>query len=133
MDKGIQCAYLCVQELCQESLAGTDQKYNAEEVSHHIAMDSMDLVQFKSPVHVGDILEFRGHIVFVDVKSGRVRVRVVSETISPQTGKSTQPDEDKSNVFHLTYKVSGLKMKQVLPRTYRQSLLFLQGMRVLQS
>ena len=91
----------------------------------------MDLVQFKSPVNVGDILEFRGHVVYVDVKTGRVRVRVVSETISPKTGKSTQPDEEKSNVFHLTYKVSGLQMKQVLPRTYKESLLFLQGMRVL--
>ena len=46
-------------------------------------MQSMDIVRFVNPVHVGDILEFRAQITYVDLKSNKVRVRVVCETVSP--------------------------------------------------
>ena len=47
----------------------------------------------------------------MDVKSGKVRVRVVMETINPVDGKSLTPDENKSNVFNLTYQVKNIKLK----------------------
>lgn len=79
----------------------------------------MDIVNFVNPVFVGDILEFRAQITYVDVKNNKVRVRVVCETVSPITGKSLTPEEHTSNVFNLTYQVSKIKIKQVLPKTYK--------------
>jgi len=76
-------------------------------------------VRFVNPVHVGDILEFRALITYVDIKTNRVRVRVICETVSPTTGKNYTPDENSSNVFNLTYQVTNIKLKQVLPKTYK--------------
>jgi acyl-CoA hydrolase len=36
-----------------------DKKMTAEMVSHHLKMQSLDIVRFLKPVMVGDILEFR--------------------------------------------------------------------------
>lgn len=83
----------------------------AEQISHHLQMQNMDIVRFVNPVHVGDILEFRAQITYVDTKSNKVRVRVVCETVSPTTGKSLTPDENTSNVFNLTYQVTKIKLK----------------------
>jgi hypothetical protein len=81
---------------------------------------------------VGDILEFRAQATYVCPKTNRVRVRVIGETIDPVTGLSRTPDENQANQFQLTYCVSKeIKLKQILPTTYKQSLLYLQGMRVM--
>jgi acyl-CoA hydrolase len=112
-------------------LLESEGKMTAEQISHHLQMQNMDIVRFVTPVCVGDILEFRAQITFVDIKNNKVRVRVVCETVSPTTGKSLTPDENTSNVFNLTYQVTKIKLKQVLPKTYKQSLLYLQGMRVM--
>jgi acyl-CoA hydrolase len=69
-------------------------KMTAEMVSHHLKMQSLDIVRFIKPVMVGDILEFRSQITYVCPKQSKVRVRVVCETISPITGKSLTPDEN---------------------------------------
>ena len=82
-------------------------------------MQSMDIVRFVNSVNVGDILEFRAQITYVDLKSNKVRVRVVCETVSTNTGNSLTPDENTSNVFNLTYQVTKIKLKQVLPKTYK--------------
>lgn len=79
----------------------------------------MDIVNFIRAVHVGDILEFRSQVTYIDLKSGKVRVRVVMETINPVDGKSLCPDENTSNVFYVTYQVKTIKLKQVLPKTYK--------------
>lgn len=71
-----------------------DKKMTAEMVSHHLKMQSLDIVRFLKPVMVGDILEFRAQITYVCPKQSKVRVRVVCETISPITGKSSAPDEN---------------------------------------
>jgi len=68
-----------------------------------LAMQNCDIVQFVKPVFVGDILEFRAQITYVCPKTNNVRIRVVSETISPVTGKSLTPDENAANTFQMTY------------------------------
>ena len=93
-------------------------------------MQNLDIVRFVDAVFVGEILEFKAQVIQVDLKSNKVHVRVVCETISPIDGK-TLTDEQSANTFQLTYSVKDIKLKQVLPKTYKQSLLFLQGMRVL--
>jgi len=85
----------------------------------------MDVVKFVDPVHVGDILEFRASVTYVCPKTNKVLVRVVSETIDPKTGKSLAHDENTTNVFNITYKVKDVKLKKILPKTYKQSLLYL--------
>ena len=94
-------------------------------------MHSMDIAKFVKPVYVGEILEFRAQIIYVCPKSNRVRIRVVAETIDPLTGKSLT---EEANTFQMTYSVSTeIRLKQVMPTTYKQSLLYLQGMREMQS
>jgi acyl-CoA hydrolase len=128
LDKAIQCAYLAVHEICQLS---TTTKQTAEQISHHVSMHSMDIAKFVKPVYVGEILEFRAQIIYVCPKSNRVRIRVVAETIDPLTGKSLT---EEANTFQMTYSVSTeIRLKQVMPTTYKQSLLYLQGMREMQS
>jgi acyl-CoA hydrolase len=76
-----------VQELCEESLVGLEPQ-NAEQLSHKIKMDSMDVVKFISRVSVGDIVEFSGHATYVDLKTGKCRIRVVCHSINPVSGKA---------------------------------------------
>ena len=64
-------------------------------------MQSMDIVRFVNPVHVGDILEFRAQITYVDLKSNKVRVRVVLETVSPKKSKSLKPEDNKKKLLNI--------------------------------
>ena len=51
-------------------------------------MQNLDIVRFVDAVFVGEILEFKAQVIYVDLKSNKVRVRVVCETISPIDGKT---------------------------------------------
>ena len=92
----------------------------------------MDAVRFTQRVSVGEIVEFKGHATYVDQKSGKVRIRIQCQAIDPAAGGPKSSDGSQRNFFNLTYQVKDLKLKQVLPQTYKQSLLYLQGMRMLQ-
>lgn len=88
---------------------------------------SMDEVIFRKPVHVGTLLNLRSSITLSEGYPHRsVQVRVVAEVVDIE--KSTR---ETTNVFHFTLRTDDekLKLRQILPRTYGETILWLDAKR----
>ena len=74
-------------------------------------------------------------------KKGLVYCQVVATTEDPYKSVMNSvsqdgliPQQDEINVMHMTYEVSkDIRINQVLPKTYDESLLYLQGKRIIDS
>jgi acyl-coenzyme A thioesterase 9 len=82
---------------------------------------SLDDNAFLKPVEVGTIVSFTAAIVYTGKSTMQVRVEV--EVINPQLGS-----RETTNVFHFAF--SGPVRNKVLPRTYEEAILFLEGRRI---
>jgi len=78
-------------------------------------------ITFKKPVHIGTLIRMTGQVVYSKNKSMQISVQ------ADMLGK---PDEkpSTSNVFFFTYK-SPHKVKTVLPHTYHDAMIWLEGKR----
>ncbi|KAG1054876.1 hypothetical protein G6F43_003123 [Rhizopus delemar] len=88
---------------------------------------SMDEVAFRKPVHVGTLLNLRSNIVLSEGFPHRtVQVRVVAEVVHIE--KSTC---EVTNIFHFTLYASNsdIKLRRVLPKTYSESMLWIDAKR----
>ncbi|KAM3586127.1 hypothetical protein VKS41_002656 [Umbelopsis sp. WA50703] len=100
---------------------------------------SMDEVTFRRPVHVGSLLKLTSHIVYAEGYPHRsFQVRVVAEVMDIE--KDTL---DITNVFYFTlatedpnvvrteeeYDSNEVKVRRILPRTYGESMEWLEGKR----
>ncbi|OBZ87622.1 Acyl-coenzyme A thioesterase 9, mitochondrial [Choanephora cucurbitarum] len=88
---------------------------------------SMDEVTFRKPVHVGTLLNLRSAIVLSEGYPHRtVQVRVMAEVVNME--KNTR---ETTNVFHFTL-ASGndkIKLRRILPRTYAETMLWIDAKR----
>ncbi|KAG1144261.1 hypothetical protein G6F37_006396 [Rhizopus arrhizus] len=88
---------------------------------------SMDEVAFRKPVHVGTLLNLRSNIVLSEGFPHRtVQVRVVAEVVHIE--KNTR---EVTNIFHFTLYASNsdIKLRRVLPKTYSESMLWIDAKR----
>ncbi|XP_033643173.1 acyl-coenzyme A thioesterase 9, mitochondrial-like [Asterias rubens] len=84
---------------------------------------SVDNIQFRKPVEVGDLLYLSSQVAFTD--GHYMQLRVHAEVVDPTTGA-----RDTTNVFHFTVKSSSQgPIPMVRPKTYGESMLFLNGRR----
>ncbi|XP_022085419.1 acyl-coenzyme A thioesterase 9, mitochondrial-like [Acanthaster planci] len=82
---------------------------------------SVDSIQFRKPVEVGDLLYLSSQIAYTE--RNYMQLRVHAEVVDPKTG-----ERDTTNVFHFTVKSNG-PVPPVQPKTYGESMLFLNGRR----
>ncbi|KAI9473704.1 MAG: acyl-CoA hydrolase [Benjaminiella poitrasii] len=88
---------------------------------------SMDEVTFRKPVHVGTLLNLKSGIVLSEGYPHRsVQVRVIAEVISIEKGT-----RETTNIFHFTLATSDecIKLRRILPRTYAETMLWLDAKR----
>ncbi|CAO3691893.1 hypothetical protein G6F70_002865 [Rhizopus microsporus] len=88
---------------------------------------SMDEVAFRKPVHVGTLLNLKSCIVLSEGFPHRtVQVRVVAEVINIE--KDTR---EVTNVFHFTLTTGNpnIRLRRILPRTYAESMLWIDAKR----
>ncbi|RCI03493.1 hypothetical protein CU098_007646 [Rhizopus stolonifer] len=88
---------------------------------------SMDEVTFRKPVHVGTLLNLRSGIVLSEGYPHRtVQVRVIAEVVSIEKGT-----RETTNVFHFTLATGSekVKLRRILPRTYAETMLWIDAKR----
>ncbi|ORX54106.1 acyl-CoA hydrolase [Hesseltinella vesiculosa] len=88
---------------------------------------SMDNVTFRKPVFVGSLLEMNSAVVYSPGHPHRsIQVRIVADILDIDSGKRST-----TNIFYfsLTCDDPTIKVRQVLPRSYGEILLWLDGKR----
>eukprot|EP01119_Soliformovum_irregulare_P008170 TRINITY_DN2113_c0_g1_i3.p1 TRINITY_DN2113_c0_g1~~TRINITY_DN2113_c0_g1_i3.p1 ORF type:complete len:232 (+),score=84.77 TRINITY_DN2113_c0_g1_i3:605-1300(+) len=90
------------------------------------AFVALEDVTFFKPVEIGDILRLNSRVVFTQDKS--VQVEVLATVTDPYVG-----EEQTTNVFNFTFECPSVKdgdVKKVLPTTYEEAMVYLQGRRI---
>jgi len=82
----------------------------------------VDDILFLKPVDIGDILSLSSQIVYS--KGSDIQIHVHAEVVKPDTGERATTNE-----FHFTFDTGVPDLPLVLPRTYAESMLYLNGKR----
>ncbi|KAM4905280.1 acyl-coenzyme A thioesterase 9, mitochondrial isoform 6-T8 [Sylvia borin] len=82
---------------------------------------SVDDIMFQKPVEVGSLLLLSSQVCYTEKKY--IQVRVHSEVYNENTR-----EHHTTNIFHFTF-ISENEVPQVVPKTYGESMLFLDGKR----
>ncbi|XP_077591648.1 acyl-coenzyme A thioesterase 9, mitochondrial-like [Stigmatopora nigra] len=85
------------------------------------ALVAVDDILFRKPVEIGSLLLLSSQVCYTEGK--RIQVRVHSEVFDPMSRQ-----HDTTNVFHFTF-VSDRDVPSVVPQTYGESMLYLDGKR----
>ncbi|XP_072440776.1 acyl-coenzyme A thioesterase 9, mitochondrial-like isoform X1 [Chiloscyllium punctatum] len=85
---------------------------------HAIAVDD---ILFQKPVEIGSLLYLSSQVCYTEDKY--IQVRVHSEVVDPLT-----KEHSTTNIFHFTFGCE-TEVKQVIPKTYGESMLYLDGKR----
>ena len=145
LNKTIQVAILSVIEHLELSMKGQKDAdgneiplMTADELTEHFELISLDICKFEKSHYIGEIIEHTARIIYADPKKGLVYVQVESESYDPASsmeGNKTSLDpfeEKENNLLNLTYKIDrGVNLKQIMPKSYSESLLYLQGKRMI--
>ena len=110
----------------------------AVEMTNHLELISLDICKFEKSHHIGEIIELSARIIYADPKKGLVYVQVESDSYDPATSMeggskaALDPLEKERNLLNLTYKIDrSINLKQIMPKSYSESLLYLQGKRMI--
>lgn len=82
----------------------------------------MDDIWFRAPVEIGSLLYLNSKICYTTEKF--IQTRVSAEILEPQTGKMSV-----TNVFQYTFKLKEKKPRQIIPKTYHEGMMWLEGKR----
>lgn len=82
---------------------------------------AVDDILFQKPVDIGSLLLLSSQVCYTE--GNYIQVRVHTEVLDPLTGQ-----HNTTNVFHFTF-VSDKDVPMVVPKTYGESMLFLDGKR----
>ncbi|EGD76244.1 hypothetical protein PTSG_11662 [Salpingoeca rosetta] len=94
-------------------------------VKDHPFLLAVDDISFQHPVEIGSLLTFSSMITYAPGNDSRaLQVDVRAEVISPTTGQSKV-----TNTFHFTFSAPHPTVPTVLPRTYEESMWYLDGRR----
>lgn len=83
---------------------------------------ALDDNTFLNPIDIGSVVNFIAHVVYT--KGNRCHVRVTAEVIHPSVGRT-----DVTNIFHFEFEVDP-KQEIVVPETYEDAIMYLEGKRV---
>lgn len=84
---------------------------------------SLDEIVFKKPVPVGSLLNLSSQILYAQGDPHRsFQVSVTAEVTDPEAGTT-----DLTNTFHFTLAAQDKPVPKILPRTYAESMLYLEG------
>ncbi|XP_036237245.1 acyl-coenzyme A thioesterase 9, mitochondrial isoform X4 [Molothrus ater] len=82
---------------------------------------SVDDIMFQKPVEVGSLLLLSGQVCYTE--KNYIQIRVHSEVYNANT-----KEHHTTNIFHFTF-ISENEVPQVVPKTYGESMLYLDGKR----
>lgn len=82
---------------------------------------AVDDIMFRKPVEIGSLLYLSSQVCYTE--NNYIQVRVHTEVFIPETGQHYT-----TNVFHFTF-CSEKSVPQVVPKTYGESMLYLDGKR----
>lgn len=88
---------------------------------------AMDEVIFRKPVHVGTLLRLKSEVIHAEGHPHKsFQVRVVAEVIDIERSR-----RETTNVFYFTMASTeeDIKVKRILPKTYAETMLWLEGKR----
>mmetsp|Transcript_28315 Transcript_28315/g.37796 ORF Transcript_28315/g.37796 Transcript_28315/m.37796 type:complete len:112 (+) Transcript_28315:1064-1399(+) len=106
----------------------------ASETIKHVELVQMEICKFVQPHFVGQLLELQAKVIYVDQKKGLAYVQVESKSVDLINAKQRERFVgDEKNILNLTYKIDKKKIraKQIMPSSYDESLLYLQGKRTI--
>jgi len=79
-------------------------------------------IMFKEPVEIGSLLQFNSQICYTTNES--IQTRVSAEILNPETG-----DMKLTNVFRYTFQLKNKLPRQIIPKTYHEAMMYLEGRR----
>ncbi|XP_030058109.1 acyl-coenzyme A thioesterase 9, mitochondrial isoform X1 [Microcaecilia unicolor] len=82
---------------------------------------AVDDIMFRKPVEIGSLLFLASQVCYTE--GTHIQVRVHTEVFDPQTRKNST-----TNIFHFTF-MSENEVPQIIPKTYGESMLYLDGKR----
>ncbi|XP_063812297.1 acyl-coenzyme A thioesterase 9, mitochondrial [Pseudophryne corroboree] len=82
---------------------------------------AVDDIMFQRPVEIGSLLFLSSQVCYTE--NNYMQIRVHSEVSDPITG-----EHHTTNIFHFTY-MSDKEVPQIVPKTYGESMLYLDGRR----
>lgn len=97
----------------------------------HVLFLSLDGIAFAKPVPIGSILRLTSHVLHTSSTEqfpGLIHVGVQANVVDVATGR-----EETTNDFRFTWCVDGGKplARRVVPKTYKEAMLWLEGRRAL--
>lgn len=89
-----------------------------------VSLLSLDEIIFKKPVPVGSLLNLSSQVIYAQGDPHKsFQVSVTAEVTDPEAGTT-----DLTNTFHFTLAAQDKPVPKILPRTYAESILYLEGM-----
>ncbi|KAJ3211219.1 Acyl-coenzyme A thioesterase 9, mitochondrial [Clydaea vesicula] len=89
---------------------------------------SLDDIVFKKPVPIGSFLSLTSQIVYTDMETNSFQVKVKADVINPT--KDYQDQVDNTNIFWFRFKLDDdIALQRVIPRSYDESIRYLEGKR----
>ncbi|KAG2205628.1 hypothetical protein INT46_003455 [Mucor plumbeus] len=86
---------------------------------------SLDEIIFKKPVPVGSLLNLSSQVIYAQGDPHKsFQVSVTAEVTDPEAGTT-----DLTNTFHFTLAAQDKPVPKILPKTYAESILYLEGKR----
>jgi len=82
----------------------------------------MDDIWFRKPVEIGSLLYFNSQICYTTDKC--IQTRVSAEILNPETGAMSV-----TNVFQYTFEFKDTVPRQIIPKTYHEAMMYLEGRR----
>lgn len=83
---------------------------------------AVDDIVFRRPVELGSLLFLSSQVVYT--KSPDLQVRVHAEVVNPATGS-----HETTNIFHYTFTTENVEIPTIMPRSYAEYMLYLDGKR----
>ncbi|ESO86416.1 hypothetical protein LOTGIDRAFT_195153 [Lottia gigantea] len=82
----------------------------------------VDDIAFRKPVEIGSLLFLSSQVVYTE--QSKMQVKVHAEVVVPESGS-----RETTNDFHFTFDSKCDDLPQVIPKTYAESMLYLDGKR----
>jgi acyl-coenzyme A thioesterase 9 len=89
-----------------------------------VSLLASDEIVFKKPVPVGSLLNLSSKVIHSQEHDGSFQVSVTAEVTDVESNIT-----DTTNTFHFTLAAQNNKVPKVLPRTYAESMVYLEGQR----
>ncbi|VDI32744.1 acyl-coenzyme A thioesterase 9 [Mytilus galloprovincialis] len=90
--------------------------------SRQVAITTVDDIVFRKPVEIGSLLFLSSEVVYTN--GSKLQLKVHAEVVNP-----TDYTRATTNDFHFTFDTKQEDLPSVIPKTYAEFMLFLDGKR----